>query len=152
MADFKEGNLRANFIKLGFDKEKSQIVQFDINGIEKKLNQMSLIKSGSIPIQAMRLTDVKNETQSVILDLFKGVSLQVDTFEYELQSPLSPIIDKIVRIANVAKNEYKSGQKSLDDVSDDVLMFYKEKSKKTNIFNVPIIEKRRRRFNSWRIK
>lgn len=138
--DNNKVNLKSNFIKLGFDEKKSLVARFDKNRIKLKLEQIELPKCGSIPLTTMKLNEVKKETKKTISTLYQGVNLKVDIFEYEIQTPVLPIVKEISKKAKALIMAYEFGHKSLNDITDEILMFYKRNSKKVNVFDVPITE------------
>lgn len=130
----KEEMFNIRFIKLGFDKKKSSIAKFDKIRIKERLEQIELLKSGTIPLPSMTLEQVKSETQQVFSTLFQGLGLKVDTFQDESDMSNQMVINEVNKINTL----FNMGKLTSDGATDQLLMMYKRNSKKAKVFDIPV--------------
>lgn len=129
-----ENMFKLRFVKLGFDERKSQVAAFNRDEIKKRLEQINLQESGTIPLASMTLDEVKTETRKVVSTLYQGVSLKVDVFADELQKPNQELINEYKRLNTL----YRLGKTTIADVTDKMLIMYKRIGKKGKVFDIPV--------------
>lgn len=129
-----EEMFKLRFIKLGFDERKSQVAKFNKDRIQKRLEQISLPESGTIPLEVTTLDEVKTETKKLVSTLYQGVGLRIDLFEDESQKPNQELIRESQRLNML----YKLGKITIADVTNNMLKMYQRIAKKAKIFNIPI--------------
>ncbi len=129
-----EEMFKLRFIKLGFDERKSQVAKFNKDRIQKRLEQISLPESGTIPLEVTTLDEVKTETKKLVSTLYQGVGLRIDLFEDESQKPNQELIRESQRLNML----YKLGKITIADVTNNMLKMYQRIAKKAKIFDIPI--------------
>lgn len=129
-----EEMFKLRFIKLGFDERKSQVAKFNKDRIQKRLEQISLPESGTIPLEVTTLDEVKTETKKLVSTLYQGVGLRIDLFEDESQKPNQELIRESQRLNML----YKLGKITIADVTNNMLKMYQRIAKKSKIFDIPI--------------
>ena len=129
-----EEMFKLRFIKLGFDERKSQVAKFNKDRIQKRLEQISLPESGTIPLEVTTLDEVKTETKKLVSTLYQGVGLRIDLCEDESQKPNQELIRESQRLNML----YKLGKITIADVTNNMLKMYQRIAKKAKIFDIPI--------------
>ena len=129
-----EEMFKLRFIKLGFDERKSQVAKFNKDRIQKRLEQISLPESGTIPLEVTTLDEVKTETKKLVSTLYQGVGLRIDLFEDESQKPNQ----ELIRESQILNMLYKLGKITIADVTNNMLKMYQRIAKKAKIFDIPI--------------
>ena len=129
-------NLKITFVKLGFDREKSNLEKLDFDKIKNKLSYIELEEPGSIKLPQLSLNEIKQKTKNYTDTFLKPNDLMVDTFDDETVNKLSGnalyVWKKI--------NELNKTNITNDQFANSILKLYKNGSKRKNVFAVPVKE------------
>ncbi len=133
-------NFMARFYKLGFDKSKMKLANFDREKITRMLNEITLIKSGNIEFSEKKLDDLVGIAKKVLYVLLPNVNLKVNKFDNELDGVQTKNKTELQEYFTKLLEDYKKGEINEELVGELLLLQYEKLSTKGSVFTVPVIK------------
>lgn len=125
------------FAKLGFSRDKSLYPESDeYNEILERITKIKFPEKRSIELPKYSLDEVKNETKSLRKKILAGVSLKISSFENELK--MSENTKKVINKYKQNNVLYQMGTKTIDDFQQDIIKIYKDGTRTSSIYDIPI--------------
>ena len=133
-------NFLTRFYKLGFDKSKMKLANFDREKITRRLNEISLIESGNIKLPEKKLSEIIQETKRILYDILNNVSLKVNKFDNEFDQNMTKNKAILYKYYHELMEEFKKGELNDSLFGELLLLKYEELSTKESVFNIPVTE------------